>query len=415
MTGFIPGKTKVQYSGAYYGKEEINAMKECLDEGWFGLSKRGLKFETRFSKLIGTAGAVMTNSGSSANLLAVTMLNDYLERGDEIITPATTFPTTLNPIIQCGYTPVFVDSDVDTLNINGGEIEKAIGKKTKAIMLPHTLGNVGNMKYIMELVEQNDLILIEDCADALGSTYNGKSVGSFGTLSTFSFYPAHHITTGEGGMVCMNNQFNEEKVRSLRDWGRACSCRVCKIAIDHNAKCPYRFGDHCKLLPSDYDTKYIYTNIGYNLKPLELQAAMGLEQLKRLPWFLKKRQKNFDKYRDVFDRYTDYFITPAIWMDAKPAWFAFPLTVKDHAGFKRKEILQWLEKRNIENRLMFAGNILRHPAYQNIKHRKVGKLENSDKIMRDTFFIGVWPGLTEKMTDYVIDTFKKFIDKVVKS
>lgn len=415
MKKFIPGKTKVQYSGAYYGKEELDAMKECLDEGWFGLSKRGLQFEHELATLIGTRSAVLTNSGSSANLLAVTMLNDYLKKGDEIITPATTFPTTLNPIIQCGYKPVFVDSDVDTFNTNAWEIEKAIGKKTRAVMLPHTLGNMGDMEHIMEIVEEKDLILIEDCCDALGSTYNGKMAGSFGRFSTFSFYPAHHITMGEGGAVCVNTEYNEEKVRSLRDWGRACSCRVCKISIDHNAKCPQRFKSNYKLLPKDYDTKYIYTNMGYNLKPLELQAAMGLVQLKRLPEFWRRRRENFNKYMDAFDDYLEYFIRPTSWWEVEPAWFAFPLTVMDGAGFKRKDILQWLEKHNIENRLMFAGNILRHPAYQNIKCRKVGKLRGSDKIMRDTFFIGIWPGLTEEMTDYVINVFEKFPTGLVKS
>lgn len=413
---FVPGKTKVQYSGAVYDEKELSAIVDSLLDGWFGVGKNALLFEKQLAKLLSVHGSILANSGSSANLLAVTalknkQLKNCLRKGDEVITVATTFPTTLNPIIQNNLLPVFVDVELDTYNLDAGKLKKALSDKTRAIMLPHTLGNPNEMDVVMEFAEEHNLFVVEDTADALGSSYGGKPLGSFGNLSTFSFYPAHHITMGEGGAVAVKSEEMETIVRSLRDWGRACACRICTISLEHDSKCPFRFKKRWEGLPEDYDTKYIYTNIGYNLKPLELQAAMGLQQLQKLPKFVKARAKNFERLFEAFSKYSDKFILPKSLGKAEPCWFAFPLTIKEEAGFKRREILQWLEESNIENRLLFSGNILRHPGYKDIEHRVVGNLENSDKIMKNTFFVGVWPGLTNEMLDYMIEKFDEFMKR----
>lgn len=413
---FVPGTSKVQYSGALYDEKEINAIFGSVLDGWFGVSKHALKFEANLAKLIGTYGTVLVNSGSSANLLAVSALKDpqlknRLKNQDEVITVATTFPTTLNPIIQNNLMPVFLDVELGTYNLNAENLKNALSDKTKAIMIPHTLGNANEMDAVMDFAKENDLFVIEDTADALGSKYNGKMLGSFGDLSTYSFYAAHHITMGEGGAVAVKNEELELIVRCLRDWGRACSCRICTISVEHDSRCPFRFKDHEADLPEDYDTKYIYKRIGYNLKPLELQAAMGLVQLEKLPIFTKARKNNFNRLFEAVSKYEDFLILPKSLPKADTSWFAFPLTIKDNAKFKRKDILEWLEKCNIENRLLFGGNILRHPAYKDIEKRVVGNLENSDKIMKDTFFIGVWPGMTDEMLEYTIEKLEEFFKK----
>ncbi|MEM2511078.1 MAG: lipopolysaccharide biosynthesis protein RfbH [Candidatus Methanomethylicia archaeon] len=401
---FIPGETTIHYAWAIYDHSEAYAVLESLASGWLGLGKYGNKFEEKFSEFLGTKYTVLTNSGSSANLLAVEALK--LPRGCEAITPAVTFPTTLNPLIQKGIKPVFIDVELTTYNINTSNIEKAISERTKLIMLPHTLGNPNEMDAIMDIAEEHELYVIEDACDALGSKYDGRYVSTFGDLGTYSFYPAHHITMGEGGAVVTSNEELALTIRSLRDWGRACVCPVCKIALDPNAYCPLRF---LNISLPDYDKRFTYINIGYNLKPLDLQAAFGLEQLKRLPSFIEARKRNFKKLYEAFLDYEDYFILPESLPKADPCWFAFPLTVKDNAPFKRKDIVEFLEKHKVMTRPLFAGNILRQPAYTNISYRVVGKLENSDKIMKSSFFIGIHPGIDDVRLNYMISTFEKFI------
>ena len=414
---FIPGKTKVQYSGPVYDAKELNAIIDSLLDGWFGLSRKAMEFEDKLAGMIGAKSAVVTNSGSSANLLSVAALTshdfkNHLSPGDEVITPATTFPTTLNPLVQHNLSPVLLDSDIGTYNVSASAIEQAVTPKTKAIMLPHTLGNPNELDAVMEIAESHELFVIEDTADALGSKYSNKMLGSFGNFGTFSFYVAHHITMGEGGAVAIRDEEFDTTVRSLRDWGRACACKVCSIALNPDSKCPYRFKSTAKNLPEDYDAKYLYSTIGYNLKPLELQAAMGLVQLGKLGDFISARKNNFKEYYNFFSGYEDYFILPESLPKAEPCWFSFPLTIKDNAGFSRQELLSWLEKCNIESRLLFSGNISKHPAYAHIKFKTAGPLENADKIMRDSFFIGIYPGITKEQRDYVMQKFEEFLKKV---
>jgi CDP-6-deoxy-D-xylo-4-hexulose-3-dehydrase len=401
---FIPGKTAIHYAQAIYDHNEVYAVLDSLLSGWLGIGKYGKRFEEEFSKFLGVKHTVLTNSGSSANLLAVEALK--LPKGCEAITPAVTFPTTLNPLIQKGIKPVFVDVNLKTYNVNASDINDAISKDTKLIMLPHTLGNPNEMDAIMDIAEDNELYVIEDACDALGSKYDGKYVSTFGNLGTFSFYAAHHITMGEGGAVVTNEEELALRVRSLRDWGRACVCDICKIAIDPNAYCPLRFSN--TPIP-DYDKRYTYIHIGYNLKPLDLQAAFGLEQLKRLPYFIEIRKKNFKALYDELLDFEDYFILPESLPKADPCWFAFPLTIRDEAPFNRKEIVEYLEKHKIMTRPLFAGNILKQPAYANIDYRISGELKNSEKIMKSSFFIGIHPGINDEKLNYMINTIREFI------
>ncbi|MEM3519144.1 MAG: lipopolysaccharide biosynthesis protein RfbH [Candidatus Hadarchaeales archaeon] len=401
---FVPGKTVIHYAWAVYNLKEVLAVLKSLASRRLGLGKSGLEFERRFSKFLNIRHAVLTNSGSSANLLAVEALK--LPKGCEAITPAVTFPTTLNPLILKGIRPVFVDVHLPTYNVNPEDIEAAVSKKTKLIMLPHTLGNPNEMDAIMDIAEAYELYVIEDACDALGSKYKGKYLSTFGDLGTFSFYAAHHMTMGEGGAVVTDNEELSLTVRSLRDWGRACVCPVCVIALDPDAYCPLRF---TKSPIPDYDKRYTYITIGYNLKPLELQAAFGLEQLKKLPRFIKCRKKNFKVMYEAMQDYENYFILPESPPKADPCWFAFPITVREEAPFGRKEIVEFLEKHKVMTRPLFAGNILKQPAYSNIDCRISGKLENSDRIMKSSFFVGIHPGIKEPQLNYMLETFEKFI------
>jgi len=406
---FVPGKTTVQYALAVYDHHEIFEALKSLLSGWFGIGKCASEFEKKFSKFLGTKQCVLANSGSSANLLAVESLQ--LPRGSEAITPATTFPTTINPLIQKGIKPVLMDIDPTTYNINASKLERAFSEKVKLLMIPHTLGNPNEMDKIMEFAQDHDLYVIEDSCDALGSQYDGKYVSTFGDLGTFSFYPAHHITMGEGGAIVTNNEELSLKVRSLRDWGRACVCQVCTIALNPNAYCPLRF---MKTPLPDYDKRFTYITVGYNLKPLDLQAAIGLQQLQRLPQFMQKRKQNFRKLYAELSKFEDYFIVPESMPKAQPCWFAFPITVKEKAPFTRKDIVDYLEKHHIATRPLFAGNILRQPAYRDMNCRIVGKLDNSDRVMTSSFFVGVHPGLAEEMLEYMVDTFEGFMKKIRK-
>lgn len=414
---FVPGKSKVQYAGAVYGWEEVSAIVDSVLDGWFGVGKSAHSFETKLSAYIGSSECVLTNSGSSANLLAISALcskqaKNRLKAGDEVITPACTFPTTLNPLLQNGLNPVLVDVELGTYNVNAESLANALTGRTKLIMLPHTLGNPNEMDAIMDFANENGLAVVEDACDALGSRYQGKRLGGFGIMGTFSFYPAHHITLGEGGAVAVNDPELGPVVRSLRDWGRACTCRICRVSTDHDYRCPMRFDFKTESLPADYDRRYVYTNIGYNLKPVEFQAAMGLEQLKRLPEFIDKRNANFKRLREFFSEYSEWFILPRALPRAEPAWFAFPLTLTENAPFKRGALLSFLEKNNVEARLLFAGDITRQPAYAEIKFRIAGKLDNCEKILKNSFFLGVYPGIDEERMAYELDVLERFLKNV---
>jgi len=411
---FVPGKTKVQYSGPVYDDQEMKAMIGSILDGWFGVGRQANAFEREFAKTMGVRDAVVFNSGSSANLVALAALrsNQFpqkLEPDAEVIIPALTFPTTFNPIVQNGFKPVLVDADLGTYNANVHEIEKAITDKTRVIMLLHQLGNPNPMDRIMEIARKHNLFVIEDTCDALGSEYNGQLAGTFGTMASFSFYVAHHITLGEGGALIMNDKRLCLICRSLRDWGRACSCPVCEIVSDPNKPCPHKTKGG--ILPDGYDIRYVYTNVGYNLKPMEFQAAMGRVQLPKLPGFIEKRNRNFKRLYDAFQPFEKFFVLPEALPKAKPAWFAFPLTVRDDAPFSRKKILAYLEECNIETRLFFAGNIIRHPAYLGLKFRTVSNLENADKVLRDGFFMGIYPGITDEMMDYVVEKVGSFLKR----
>jgi len=418
---FRPGKDMVRYAEAVYDHEEIENMFNAILDGWFGVGKYARRFEAELAKFLDVNNAIMTNSGSSANLLAISALMSdqlsddvQLKKGDEVMTPASTFPTIINPIIQNGLVPVLLDVEIGTYNIRAESLNSALSKKTKAIFVPHTLGNPNDMNYLTEFSKEHELFLIEDACDALGSKYNGKYVGGFGSFGTFSFYPAHQITTGEGGAVATSDEKLAEIVLSLRDWGRTCVMPVCNPQYCPDKGCPKSAlyeGHTASDLPEDYDKRYSYTNIGYNLKPTEIQAAMGLAQLKKLPKFIEARKKNFTYLYDESQKYEDFFILPRILPKSEPCWFAFPLTIREDSPFKRKDVIQWLTKNNIEAKMLFAGNILKHPAYKNVKYRVAEKLTNSDCIIQDSFFLGVYPGMTEEKMTYMMEVMKKFISK----
>jgi CDP-6-deoxy-D-xylo-4-hexulose-3-dehydrase len=404
---FEPGKTKIHFGGRVYGEEELIAGCDSVLDFWLTSGKRTNSFEERFSEYLGVKYTSLVNSGSSANLLAIASLN--LPKGSEVITPATTFPTTINPIIQHGLIPVLVDVELERYNPSPLQIEEAISEKTRAIFIPHTLGNPCKMDEIVEIAKRYNLFLIEDACDSLGSQYDGRLVGTFGDLATFSFYPAHHITMGEGGAVVTNNKDLATALYSLRDWGRACVCQPCILTKDPGSICQKRFSVDTEGLPDDYDKRYIYTHIGYNLKATDIQAAIGLVQLERLPQFIKIRKRNFSLLYEGLKDLSDIFILPRQENKADPSWFSFPLTVRE--GIQRKNIVAFLEKANIETRMLFASNIERQPAYKGIEYRKVSELKNSSLIMKNTFFIGLYPGITEEMIEYILSTIRDWTKK----
>ena len=411
---FVPGETKVHFAGRVYDHKEMVTMVDAVLEFWLTLGRYNNLFKESLSTFLGVKNVILTNSGSSANLLAVSVLkSDGLENpikdGDEIITPAATFPTTLTPIIQNNLVPVFMDVELGTYNIDASELQDAVSDRTKAVFLPHMLGNPNEMDVIMEFAEENGLYVIEDACDALGSRYDGKYLGTFGDMGTFSFYPAHHITMGEGGAVVTNDDSLSPIIHSICNWGRACTCPECVLVKDPNAKCAQRFNYKTEDLPDDYDKKYVYINIGYNLKPTDIQAALGFEQLKKFPEFMKQRERNFEILYEEFSAYENDFILPHALPKSEPCWFAFPITIRDTARFKRSEIVEFLESNNIETRLLFAGNILNQPAYKKIKYRKIGDLANTDMVMNNTFFIGVYPGIGDEEMNYMIEKLKEFM------
>ena len=406
---FAPGVSPVPYSGRVYDAEEVQALVESALDFWLTLGPYGEQFEKELAQFLNVKHVIMTNSGSSANLLALSSLlspklKNPLRPGDEVITVAASFPTTVNPIIQNGLVPVFVDVQLGTYNLDTSKLEEAISERTRAICVAHTLGNPFDLEAVLRVVERYDLYLIEDACDALGSQYDGKMVGSFGQLSTFSFYPAHHITTGEGGAVATNSGKLAWIVRSFRDWGRDCWCEPGEDDV-----CGKRFSYQLGSLPHGYDHKYTYTHIGYNLKPLDLQAAIGVQQLKKLPRFVEHRKRNFRRLYQGLQRHSRYLILPQATPKADPAWFGFPITIRPDAGFSKNELVDFLEERKVATRSVFAGNLIRHPAYQHVRYRVVDSLANTDYLMSNTFFVGVYPGLDEVRVDYVLSVFDQFM------
>lgn len=408
---FVPGKTPVHYAGRIYDETEIQAAVEASLDFWLTEGRFTARFEKDLADAIGIKHALLANSGSSANLLALSALTSPLlgDRklipGDEIITVAAGFPTTINPIIQNNLIPVFVDMDIPSYNIYAPHIAQAISNRTRAIFIAHTLGNPFDIDAIMNLARNHDLFIIEDNCDALGSTYKGKFTGSFGHLSTCSFYPAHHITLGEGGAVLTSDDTLARIVRSLKDWGRDCWC-----GPGQNNCCGERFSGQYGGLPMGYDHKYVYSHIGYNMKATEFQAAIGVEQLKKLDSFCKARRRNFQLWMEAFKKYEDLFILPKATKGSDPAWFAFPLTVRNKAGFTRNDLTAYLNNNLIETRNLFGGNLLRQPAYYGIRHRKTGNLINTDQIMENTFFLGTYPGIDEEQIMYTVNIMEQFLD-----
>lgn len=407
---FVPGQSPVLYSGRVYDEKEMQSLVSAAVDFWLTLGPWGDKFEAQLAEFLGLKHAILANSGSSANLLALAALTSpklkerRLSPGDEVITVAASFPTTINPIIQYGLVPVFVDIELGTYNIDASQVEQAVSRRTKAITVAHTLGNPFDLNAVLEIARKYNLYVIEDTCDALGSTYDGRLVGTFGHLSTYSFYPAHHITMGEGGAVATNSGKLAWIVRSFRDWGRDCWCDPGEDDV-----CRRRFDYQLGSLPQGYDHKYIYTHIGYNLKPLDLQAAIGVEQLRKLPSFIEARKRNFRRLYEGLKGYDHYLMLPRATPKSDPAWFGFPITVREDAPFTRRELVGFLETRKVATRSVFAGNILRHPAYQDVKYRVLGSLKNTDLVMNNTFFIGVYPGLNDEKIDYVLSVFDLFM------
>lgn len=400
----------IPFAGRVYDQEEmVNLVDSSLDF-WLTAGKYSKLFEKRFPKISNNKYCCIVNSGSSANLLAVTALTSHilgdrrLSKGDEVITVAAGFPTTVNPIVQNGLIPVFVDVELGSYNIDISLLENAISKKTKAIVIAHTLGNPYNLQAVKDFAEKYNLFLIEDCCDALGSEFDNQKVGSFGDIATFSFYPAHHITMGEGGAVISNNSKIYKILLSLRDWGRDCFCEPGK-----SNTCGKRFGRTYETLPDGYDHKYVYSHIGYNLKVTDMQASVGLAQLDKLDDFIERRRANFNRLYQIFAKYEDIFILPKWDERSNPSWFGFPLTIrKPSSVINRNDLTMYLEDNKIMTRLLFAGNLTKQPAYLNVDYRVVGSLENTDKIMKDTFFIGVYPGITESDLTHIEEVISNY-------
>jgi CDP-4-dehydro-6-deoxyglucose reductase, E1 len=409
---FLPGETAIPVTGKVYGPEEISNAVHASLEFWLTSGPHTLNFEKRLASIVGGRHAFMVNSGSSANLLALTSLTSprlgarKLNPGDEVITVAAGFPTTVTPILQNGLVPVYVDVDLGTYVANEAAIEEAISPKTKAIMMAHTLGNPFNLELIMKLVAKHELWLIEDSCDALGGTYNGQLLGSFGDLATFSFYPAHHITTGEGGAVISKRASMKPIVESFRDWGRDCWC-----ASGYDNTCLKRYEWKLGELPEGYDHKYTYSHLGYNLKSGDIQAAIGLAQLDRLPGFIEARRRNWHYLFEGLQGLEDYLILPVPTKNSEPSWFGFGLTVRESSPITRNALVQELNEKKIGTRLLFGGNLLRQPAFIGTPRRVIGNLLNTDIVMNDTFWIGVWPGLTIPMLDFMIETIQEIFQK----
>jgi CDP-6-deoxy-D-xylo-4-hexulose-3-dehydrase len=408
---FLGGISQIPVSGKVFDESELTNLVDSSLDFWLTSGRFSQEFEEEFAKVMGVKHAMLCNSGSSANLLAVSALKSdrlgerALVDGDEVITMAAGFPTTVNPIIQNRLIPVFIDCELGTYDATAENIQAAISPKTRAIVMAHALGNPFNLDAVMSIAKENNLFVIEDSCDAVGATYDGKPVGSFGDLSTASFYPAHHVTMGEGGCVQAKTASMRKIVESLRDWGRDCWCPT-----GHDDTCGRRFDWQLGGLPYGYDHKYTYSHIGYNLKLTDMQAAVGVAQLKKLPEFIAARRKNFNRLYQGLKKYEEFFILPQTTPKSEPSWFGFLLTVRPGAPFTRFEIVQHLESRRVATRQLFGGNLLAQPAYQNIEHRISGDLTNTEIVSTNTFWIGVFPGLTNEMIDFMIATIHEFMD-----
>jgi len=406
---FQSGVSEIPVSGKVFDQRELQSLVNSALDFWLTTGRFADEFERRFAAVMGVRHALLCNSGSSANLLAMSALTSprlkyqALREGDEVITTAAGFPTTVNPIIQNRLTPVFVDVELGTYDPSPEAIEAAVGPRTKAIMLAHTLGNPFQADLIREIADQHNLFLIEDACDAVGASVAGKPVGSFGDLATASFYPAHHITMGEGGCVLTQKGVMKQIVESLRDWGRDCWC-----APGKDNTCGRRFDWELGDLPHGYDHKYIYSHIGYNLKLTDMQAAVGVAQLDKLPDFISRRRENFAYVLRGLQDLESAFVLPKASPRSEPSWFGFPLTIRSESGIQRQDLIQHLEARGIRTRLLFGGNLLQQPAYQGITHRVVGDLANARTIATSTFWIGVYPALTQEMLDYILNELHQF-------
>jgi CDP-6-deoxy-D-xylo-4-hexulose-3-dehydrase len=411
---FVPGSSLVPVSGRVFDEQELELLVDSSLDFWLTTGRFAEQFEREFAKFAGVREAVLVNSGSSANLLALTALTSenlgerQLKPGDEVITLAAGFPTTVNPIVQNGLVPVFVDVHIPTFNVDVSYLDAALSDRTRAIIFAHTLGNPFDLDAVTSFAKKHGLWLIEDCCDALGATYRGQKVGTFGDLATFSFYPAHHITMGEGGCVLTNHPRLRTLVESFRDWGRDCWC-----APGKENTCGKRFDWRLGALPHGYDHKYIYSHIGYNLKATDMQAAVGVAQLKKLPAFIAARKKNYAALREGLAGAQNHFVLPEATPNSDPSWFGFPLLVREDAPFSRKNVVQYLDSKKIQTRQLFGGNLLRQPAYKNIRHRVIGDLKNSDRVMSQAFWIGVYPGLTGEMIEYMSETLGSMVSKGV--
>ena len=403
---FQPGQSSVPVSGKVFDATELEYLVEASLDGWFTSGRFAAEFERDFAAFVGVRCASLVNSGSSANLLAMSCLTSpslgerRLCPGDEVITVAAGFPTTVNPIIQNGLVPVFVDVQLPTYDVDVTQLEAALSERTKAIVLAHTLGNPFDLDAVIAFAQKRNLWLIEDCCDAVGATYKGRSVGSFGHLATTSFYPAHHITMGEGGCVLTQSPALRKLVESFRDWGRECWC-----APGKSNTCGCRFEWKLGDLPAGYDHKYIYGHIGYNLKATDMQAAVGVAQLKKLPGFMAARRENFTALYEALRDLDDIFLLPQATPQSNPSWFGFPLAVRKESPLTRNEVVQFLESRKIATRLLFGGNLLRQPAYRDVPRRVIGDLPNTDFVMNNVFWIGLYPGITAPMIGYIAEAF----------
>ncbi|MDB3901848.1 lipopolysaccharide biosynthesis protein RfbH, partial [Flavobacteriaceae bacterium] len=407
-TSFVGGETVIPPSGKLVGEEELQNMVAASLDGWLTTGRFNTDFESKLAEFLGVKYCLSVNSGSSANLVAFSTLTSpklgdrAIKKGDEVIGVAAGFPTTVNPIIQFGAVPVFVDVDIQTHNINVDLIEAAITTKTKAIMLAHALGNPFNVGRVKEICDKHNLWLIEDTCDALGAEFNGQKCGTFGDIGTLSFYPAHHMTMGEGGAVFMNNPELKIIAESFRDWGRDC---YCPPGCDNTCGC--RFDQKHGDLPYGYDHKYVYSHSGYNLKITDMQAACGLAQLGKLEYFIKKRRSNYIYFREKLESLTDFIHLPIPTENSNPSWFGFPITLKDDCGISRVEVTKFLDSHKIGSRLLFAGNLLKQPYFKDVEYRVVGDLTHTEKTMNDTFWLGVQPSLDEQHYDFIVEKLEE--------
>ena len=411
-TQFVPGESPVPVSGKVFDADEVRHLVDASLDFWLTTGRFAHEFERSLADWLGVRHAILVNSGSSANLLALTALTSEtlgdrrLKPGDEVITCAAGFPTTVNPILQNGLVPVFLDVTIPTYNMDVSRLEEAVGERTRAIMVAHTLGNPFDVDAVLEVAKRHKLWIIEDTCDALGATWQARKVGTFGDLATISFYPAHHITLGEGGAVLTSDPTLKRIVESLRDWGRDCWCDT---GVANT--CKKRFGWQFGELPYGYDHKYIYSHIGYNLKATDMQAAIGVAQLKKLPRFIERRRANFTRLRRCLEPLQEQLILPEATPGSEPSWFGLPLTLRESSSVSRHALIEFLDSRRIGTRLLFGGNLLRQPAYRAIPHRRVGALEEADRVMRQTFWVGVFPGLSEPMLDFIAASIREGLEE----